>query len=152
MRLTIAAVGRARPGPVRDLFDDYIGRSPWPISLREVEARKGLTGMTLRREEAALLLAAMPAGAALVVLDERGRDLDSAGFARILGRWRDESRGDVAFLIGGADGHDGSVRDRADLLLSFGRLTWPHLLARAMLAEQIYRALTILSGHPYHRI
>ena len=151
MRLTIAAVGRARPGPLRDLFADYVGRSAWPITLREVEARKGLTGAALRREEASLLLGALPAGAATVVLDERGRDLDSAGLARILARWRDEARGDTAFVIGGADGHDDSVRDRADLLLSFGRLTWPHMLARAMLAEQIYRAQTILNGHPYHR-
>jgi 23S rRNA (pseudouridine1915-N3)-methyltransferase len=151
MRLTIAAVGRARSGPLRDLFDDYAGRSAWPLSLCEVEARKGLAGAALKREESALLLAAVPAGAAVVALDERGRDLDSAGFARLLGRWRDEGRGDAAFLIGGADGHDEAVRDRADLLLSFGRLTWPHMLARAMLAEQIYRAQTILSGHPYHR-
>ncbi|MGK9168213.1 23S rRNA (pseudouridine(1915)-N(3))-methyltransferase RlmH [Inquilinus limosus] len=151
MRLTIAAVGRARPGPLRDLFDDYAGRSAWPLTLREVEARKGLSGPALKREEAALLLAAVPAGAAVVALDERGRDLDSEGFARLLGRWRDEGRGDLAFLIGGADGHDDAVRDRADLLLCFGRLTWPHMLARAMLAEQIYRAQTILSGHPYHR-
>jgi 23S rRNA (pseudouridine1915-N3)-methyltransferase len=151
MRLTIAAVGRARPGPSRDLFDDYAGRSAWPLTLREVEARKGLSGVALKREEATLLLAAVPAGAAVVALDERGRDLDSAGFARLLGRWRDEGRSEAAFLIGGADGHDESVRDRAELLLSFGRLTWPHMLARAMLAEQIYRAQTILSGHPYHR-
>lgn len=151
MRLTIAAVGRARPGPLRDLFDDYAGRSAWPLTLREVEARKGLSGAALKREEAALLLGVVPAGAAVVALDERGRDLDSAGFARLLGRWRDEGRGELAFLIGGADGHDDAVRDRAELLLSFGRLTWPHMLARTMLAEQIYRAQTILSGHPYHR-
>lgn len=151
MRLTVAAVGRARPGPLRDLFDDYAGRSAWPLTLREVEARKGLSGVALKREEASLLLAAVPAGAAVVALDERGRDLDSAGFARLLGRWRDEGRAEAAFLIGGADGHDDAVRDRAELLLSFGRLTWPHMLARAMLAEQIYRAQTILSGHPYHR-
>lgn len=151
MRLTIAAVGRSRPGPLRDLFDDYAGRSAWPLALREVEARKGLSGAALKREEAALLLAAVPAGAAVVALDERGRDLDSAAFARLLGRWRDEGRAEAAFLIGGADGHDDAVRDRAELLLSFGRLTWPHMLARAMLAEQIYRAQTILSGHPYHR-
>ncbi|KGM31825.1 23S rRNA (pseudouridine(1915)-N(3))-methyltransferase RlmH, partial [Inquilinus limosus] len=74
-----------------------------------------------------------------------------AGFAKLLGRWRDEGRAEAAFLIGGADGHDESVRGRAELLLSFGRLTWPHMLARTMLAEQLYRAQTILSGHPYHR-
>jgi len=136
---------------LRALFEEYAGRSVWPLALREVEARRGLSGLALKREEAALLLAAVPAGAAVVALDERGRDLDSPGFARLLGRWRDEGRADAAFLIGGADGHDDSVRNRADLLLSFGRLTWPHMLARTMLAEQIYRAQTILSGHPYHR-
>ena len=99
MRLTIAAVGRGRPGPLRELFDDYAGRSAWPLTLREVEARKGLSGAALKREEAALLLAAVPAGAAVVALDERGRDLDSAGFARLLGRWRDEGRAEAAFQL-----------------------------------------------------
>ena len=92
----------------------------------------------------------MPPGARTVVLDERGKSSDSRSFAATLGRWRDEGLRDAAFLIGGADGHDADLRRKADLLLSFGAMTWPHDLARAMIAEQLYRANCILSGHPYH--
>jgi 23S rRNA (pseudouridine1915-N3)-methyltransferase len=151
MRLVIAAVGRAKPGPARDLYDSYVARLPWSLALREVEARRGLAGPALKREEAALLTAVLPAGAITVALDERGQDLGSADFACRLGAWRDEGWGDIAFVIGGADGlHDG-LRDTAALVLAFGRTTWPHMLVRAMLAEQLYRASTILTGHPYHR-
>lgn len=152
MRLWIAAVGRLRAGPVKDVVEDYARRSPWPLTVREVEVRKRLTGAELKRAEAALLLEAVPPGARLVALDERGRDLSSEAFAEKMGRWRDEGVGDLAFLIGGADGHDETIRERAVLTLAFGRMTWPHMLARAMLAEQIYRAQTILEGHPYHRV
>jgi 23S rRNA (pseudouridine1915-N3)-methyltransferase len=93
----------------------------------------------------------VPAGAALVALDRRGKVLDSQGFADRLARWRDNSVSDVAFLIGGADGHTETLLKEAELVLSFGAMTWPHLLARAMLAEQIYRAQQLLAGHPYHR-
>ena len=101
--------------------------------------------------EGELLRAACPQGATLVALDRRGRTLDSAGFAQRLGTWRDNSVADVAFLIGGADGHTEALLKQCALTLSFGTMTWPHLLARAMLAEQIYRAQQILAGHPYHR-
>ena len=87
----------------------------------------------------------------MVALDERGRDLTSRDLASTFGRWRDDARTRLAFLIGGPDGHGDAVRARADLLLSFGRMTWPHRLVRVMLAEQLYRAATILAGHPYHR-
>mgnify|MGYP001224224109 CR=1 FL=1 len=151
MRLWLAAVGRLRGGPIRELVEDYAGRSPWPFALREVEVRKRLSGDALKRAEAELLLDAIPAGATVVALDERGRDLTSEDFAARIGAWRDAGVQDLAFLIGGADGHGEPVRQRADLTLAFGRMTWPHMLVRAMLAEQIYRAQTILSGHPYHR-
>lgn len=151
MRLWLAAVGRLRAGPVRDIVDEYVGRSHWPVTLREVEARKKLSGPALRDHEGDLLMAAIPPQATLVALDERGRDLSSTRFAERLGRWRDDGVSDLAFVIGGADGLAKPVRDRAALVLAFGRATWPHLLVRAMLAEQIYRAQTILSGHPYHR-
>ena len=101
--------------------------------------------------EAEALLRHLPANTPAVVLDERGTDLTSLDLAARLGRWRDEGNAAVAFLVGGADGHGTAVRRRADLLMALGRLTWPHLLVRAMLAEQIYRASTILGGHPYHR-
>lgn len=151
MRLWLAAVGRLRPGPVRSLFEEYAGRLSWPLTVREVEARKKLSGTALREHEGDLLLAALPEKAMLVALDERGRDLTSIELAQRLGRWRDDGIQDLAFLIGGADGLSQSVRDRTALTLAFGRATWPHMLVRAMLAEQIYRAQTILSGHPYHR-
>ena len=151
MRLWLAAVGRLRPGPVRALVDEYAGRSTWPLTMREVEARKKLTGPALREHEGDLLLAAIPEKATLVALDERGRDLTSTELAGRLGRWRDDGVQDLAFAIGGADGLSQAVRDRAALTIAFGRATWPHMLVRAMLVEQVYRAQTILSGHPYHR-
>ncbi len=148
-RLHILAIGRLRAGPERDLFDVYAGRL-WPTpNLREFEAK---TGKGTRRErECALLAAAIPAGAISVALDEQGEQLTSDKFAAHLGRWRDEGVGDIAFLLGGADGLTPALRDSTDKIVAFGRTTWPHLLARAMLAEQLYRAQQILSGHPYHR-
>ena len=151
MEIVVAAVGRARAGPESDLFAHYACRLKWPFSLREVEEKRPLPVPDRVSREAALLLALVPAGAVVVVLDERGGALSSAAFAARLGGWHDQGVPAVAFLIGGADGHDGAVRARADLLLAFGSMTWPHLLARAMLVEQIYRAQSILEGHPYHR-
>ncbi len=151
MRLWIVAIGRLRTGPIRALVEDYAGRSAWPLTVKELEPRKRLSGEALTRHEADLLLGAVPSGATVVALDEAGRDLSSGEFAEKLGRWRDDGVQDLAFAIGGADGLARSVRDRAALLLAYGRATWPHLLVRAMLAEQLYRAQTILSGHPYHR-
>ena len=151
MRLTIAAVGRAGRGPERDLYDHYARRIRWPLTLREVEEKRKLPAPELMRREGELLLAAVSRGAIVVALDRRGRQMDSAAFARQLGRWRDQSVADVAFLIGGADGHAEALLKKASLVLSFGAMTWPHQLARAMLAEQIYRGQQILAGHPYHR-
>ncbi len=101
--------------------------------------------------EGAQLARAVPAGAVLCVLDERGEELTSPAFASRMADWRDGGRQDAAFVIGGADGVDPALRARADLVLSFGRMVWPHLLVRVMLAEQLYRATTILAGSPYHR-
>ena len=151
MRLTIAAVGRCKPGPLRELYQEYAGRLTWPLALREIEIKKRAAAAELTRLEGDALLAVVPPGAKVAVLDERGRAMDSAGFAALMGSWRDGGTGDAVFMIGGADGHAQAVRERADVLLSFGAMTWPHMLARAMLAEQIYRAQQILAGHPYHR-
>ncbi|MCB2109592.1 MAG: 23S rRNA (pseudouridine(1915)-N(3))-methyltransferase RlmH [Defluviimonas sp.] len=155
MRVHICAVGRLRAGPERALIDDYLSRFErtgralglGPVCVHEVEDRKG-GGM---EAEAALLGRAVPAGALRVVLDERGRAMSSPDFADLLARWRDGGRQDVAFLIGGADGLAPGLRDGADLALSFGAMVWPHMLARVMLAEQLYRAASILAGAPYHR-
>ena len=155
MRVHLCAVGRLRSGPERDLIDDYIkrfdrtGRSMalGPLLEIEVEDKKNL-GMSA---EAELLGRAIPSGAVLVTLDERGKILNSPEFAVQLESWRDGGRQDVAFVIGGADGIDPSLRDRADFSISFGRMVWPHMLVRVMLAEQLYRAASILAGLPYHR-
>lgn len=151
MRLTIACVGRLGDGPALRLYRDYAGRLAWPVTLKEVEERRKLPAGERMAREAALLLDAIPKGARIVALDERGKALSSAGFAQILGKWQSEGVGDLAFVIGGADGLDGGLKKRAALSLSLGAMTWPHLLCRALLAEQLYRAQSILAGHPYHR-
>ena len=155
MRVQVCAVGRLRAGPERDLVDDYLQRfdrtgralSLGPLVEHEVEDKRG-GGMAA---EAELLSRAVPSGAVMVTLDERGRVLSSPEFAEQIARWRDGGRQDLAFVIGGADGIDPGLRARADFSISFGRMVWPHMLVRVMLAEQIYRAATILSGGPYHR-
>ncbi len=152
----LCAVGRLRSGPERDLIADYTQRfdrtgralSLGPLTEHEVEDKKN-AGMAA---EAELLARAVPAGAVLVTLDERGKLLTSPEFAAQLARWRDGGRQDVAFVIGGADGIDPSLRARADFSISFGQMVWPHMLVRVMLAEQLYRAANILSGGPYHRV
>jgi 23S rRNA (pseudouridine1915-N3)-methyltransferase len=151
VRLWLAAVGRAKPGPELDLFQQYARRLTPPLTLREVEEKRPLPVAERKAREAELLLGAIPASALVVALDERGKSPGSEAFAAQLGRWRDDGVGDVAFLIGGADGHGDAVRSRATLLLSFGAMTWPHMLVRAMAAEQLWRAQAILAGHPYHR-
>ena len=155
MRITLVAVGRAKAGPARDLYEHYaerLGHGPLgPLGLKEVEERRPLSVGELKKREAELLLAAAPEGARLIALDEKGKAVTSADFAALLGRWRDEGVRDAAFLIGGADGLDESLRDAAALTLSLGPMTWPHLLVRPLLAEQLYRAQSIMTGHPYHR-
>jgi len=151
LKLTIACIGRAGRGPERDLYEHYAGRIRWPLTLRELEEKKKLPPAELIRREGELLLGAVPDKAVLVALDRRGKVLDSEAFAKRIERWRDDAVADIAFLIGGADGHGEALLAKASLVLSFGAMTWPHLLARAMLAEQIYRAQQLLAGHPYHR-
>lgn len=151
MKLTIAAIGRAGRGPERALYEHYASRIRWPLALKELEEKRKLPPTQLVAREGELLLAAVPPKSLRVALDRRGRVLDSEAFAGRLQRWRDDSVADLAFLIGGADGHGETILKSADLVLSFGTMTWPHLLARAMLAEQIYRAQQLLAGHPYHR-
>ena len=155
MRVTICAVGRLRAGPEHELISDYLQRFDrtgralglGPARVIEVEDKKNL-GMSA---EADLLARALPEGALVVALDERGRLQSSPEFATDLAGWRDKGRQDLAFIIGGADGIAPALRDRADAALSFGQMVWPHMLVRVMLAEQLYRAASILSGAPYHR-
>jgi 23S rRNA (pseudouridine1915-N3)-methyltransferase len=151
MRLTIAAVGRGRAAPETALYDHYVARIAWPLSLREVEERRPLPARDRVAREAALLRAAVPRAARIVALDRTGADLASEAFAARLRNWRDGGVGEVAFLIGGPDGLDPALLRDADLVLSFGAATWPHLLARVLLVERLFRAQQILAGHPYHR-
>jgi len=154
MRLLIAAVGRARSGPEQALFETYRQRLAWPLAVKEVEERRKLPSAQMMVREGELLLGALPkrsAGLLVIALDPRGNALSSEDLAKRLSDWRDRGIDELAFLIGGADGHAAAVRERADFLLSLGPMTWPHLLVRTMLAEQIYRAQQILAGHPYHR-
>lgn len=156
MRVSLCAVGRLRAGPEKTLIDDYLTRFDrtgralglGPATVTEVEDRKG-GGMGA---EAFLLRRAMPQGAVVCTLDERGKVLTSPEFADLLAGWRDAGRSDLALVIGGADGIDPGLRAGADFSLSFGRMVWPHMLVRVMLAEQLYRAATILAGGPYHRV
>jgi 23S rRNA (pseudouridine1915-N3)-methyltransferase len=157
MRLHIIAVGKMRADyPERALFEDYhmrFNRTGKPQALGpmfevEVEDKKNL-GMAAEGE---LLSRAVPNGAMLVCMDERGRVLSSPDFAAHLARWRDGGVQDLAFVIGGADGIDPALRAKADFTISFGAMVWPHMMVRVMLAEQLYRAATILGGGPYHRV
>ena len=151
MRIAVLAIGRARDDPAKHMFDDYMERLPWPYELKEVQENRPLAPDKRKRREAELLLRAVPGGAVAVALHGTGRMLSSEEFAARIGAWRDDGVSCLAFLLGGAEGHGESVLKRADLTLSFGPMVWPHLLARAMLAEQLWRAASILSGHPYHR-
>lgn len=151
MHIAIVAVGRFKRGPEQDLFARYVARCPWQIDLHEVVLKKAVAATRVRAAESRLLAAHLDGPRPVVVLDERGRLPSSADIAETLGRWRDDGRGGARFVIGGADGVDECLRQRADALWAFGRLTWPHLMVRALLAEQLYRAASLLAGHPYHR-
>ncbi|WP_116652574.1 23S rRNA (pseudouridine(1915)-N(3))-methyltransferase RlmH [Pelagibacterium sediminicola] len=159
MRLVIIALGRMKDGPERALVARYIGRAATggrPLGLSgpaivELAESRERSAEARRREEARAILAQLPENSVLVALDERGKSLSSEGFAGRISQWRDENRTALALVIGGADGLDETVRARADLVLSFSPMTWPHQIVRIMAAEQLYRATTILSGHPYHR-
>ena len=161
MRIAVCAVGRK--GPFDAQVSDYLGRAAKTgralglsgFALSAVEAPKAMSGAVRQAREAELLLGALPDASRVVMLDEGGRDLTSRAFAELIGREREAGAPALAFVIGGADGFDdglrAEVRPRLAATAAFGRTTWPHMLARVMLAEQLYRATTILTGHPYHR-
>jgi 23S rRNA (pseudouridine1915-N3)-methyltransferase len=136
--LHIVARGRIGRSPEGELIERYLKRVSWPTKITELPDTGGR-------------MPAVDPGTRIVMLDEKGRDLPSMAFATQLGRWRDDGVRETRFLLGAADGFDDAQREAADLLLAFGRATWPHLMARAMLAEQLWRATSILAGHPYHR-
>jgi len=155
MHIHILAVGRYGRGrghaAEKELYEQFARRIVPQPALIEVEEKRPLPVADRMRREADLLLGAVPEGAFVIALDEKGRQFSSIDFAQRLGKLRDEGRRALAFVIGGADGLDASVRNAADLMISLGSMTWPHMLVRALIAEQIFRAQSILSGHPYHR-
>ena len=138
MRLHVIARGKIGRSPEAELVERYAKRITWPFKLTELPDIGGV-------------VPASPTPCREVLLDERGRLLTSEEFAALLGRWRDDGVRETRFLIGAADGHGDAAREKADLLLAFGPMTWPHILARALLMEQLWRATSILAGHPYHR-
>jgi 23S rRNA (pseudouridine1915-N3)-methyltransferase len=159
MRLIVVAIGRLKQGPERELAERYrerfedIGRKLGfrGLDIHEIPESRARDAASRIAEEAAVISAAIPEKSVLVALDERGDNVDSASFARHLGRWRDEAVANTIFAIGGADGLSPDLRRKAKLRIAFGSATWPHQMVRVMLLEQVYRAATILAGHPYHR-
>ncbi len=159
MRLIVICIGRLKQGPERELAERYrerfddIGRKLGfrGLEVHEIAESRARDAATRIAKEAAAISAAIPEKSALVALDERGDNIDSTAFAGHLGRWRDEAVGNTIFAIGGADGLSPDLRRKAKLRLAFGSATWPHQMVRVMLLEQVYRAATILAGHPYHR-
>ncbi len=151
MQYSIVAIGKMRPSVERDLLNNFSERiRPKPLVI-EVEEKRNLSSNELKDREGDLLISAVPDGAKIIALDENGKSLSSRKLANLLGSWADEGVRETSFVIGGADGLGDKVRKKADLTLSLGALTWPHMMVRGMVAEQIYRAQSILSGHPYHR-
>ncbi|GHC73782.1 23S rRNA (pseudouridine(1915)-N(3))-methyltransferase RlmH [Limoniibacter endophyticus] len=159
MKITLHVVGRMKAGPERELAERYLSlfsKAGPSLGLdftgvsEQVESR-ARTAPERKKEEAKKLEAALADGALLILLDETGKSIGSIEFAEQLGKWRDAGENHLVLAIGGPDGHDRALKDAARLALSFGAMTWPHQLVRVMAAEQLYRAATILSGHPYHR-
>jgi 23S rRNA (pseudouridine1915-N3)-methyltransferase len=159
MRIGLFAVGRLKTGPEKDLaaryFDRFAKTGPAVglelARMTEVGESRASSSDTRKREEAAMLLKALPDASILILLDERGKAFDSEGFAEFLANFRDQGKRDLTIAIGGADGLDPALYERADATICLGKMTWPHQLVRILIAEQLYRAVTILSGHPYHR-
>jgi 23S rRNA (pseudouridine1915-N3)-methyltransferase len=160
MRVVVIAIGRLKHGPERQLSDRYrerfedIGRKLGfrGLEIHEIPESRARDAVSRIAEEAGAIAAALGEKSVLVALDERGEDVDSAAFSRYLGSWRDQGIGSTIFMIGGADGLSPELRRKAKLSIAFGSATWPHQMVRIMLLEQLYRAATILAGHPYHRI
>ncbi|MGH6988631.1 MAG: 23S rRNA (pseudouridine(1915)-N(3))-methyltransferase RlmH [Stellaceae bacterium] len=152
MHVTILAIGKKGVGPLADLQHLYAARITSPLTIREIEEKRpSPTAAERIQREGNLLMQAIPKGAVMVALDGKGTEFTSEEFAQRLAKWRDAGVGELVFVIGGADGLAENVRAKANYVLSLGAMTWPHLLARGMLLEQLYRAQQIHAGHPYHR-
>ncbi len=151
VRIVIASVGLARGSPYQAIYDEYVRRLSWSVELREVKLKNPLPPAAARVEEGKAILNAFPKDCQVVALDRIGEALGSEALALRLRHWQDGGVKNVGFAIGGAEGLDAAVLQSCQLRLSLGAMTWPHLLARVMLIEQLYRAHSIIAGHPYHR-
>lgn len=152
MKITIAAIGLLKRGPEHDLIAEYSKRLPWTLEIKQHEVKGGGTDSdTLKRKEAEWLLAQMPASGVVIAMDERGKSLTSQAFSQTMQKYAERSGGNIGFIIGGAFGLAENIRNRSDLVLQLSDMTLPHMLARAVLVEQLYRAYTIHTGHPYHK-
>ena len=151
LRIRLCAIGRMRKGPEQALYDAYAARIRDTITLDEIDVRQKLAPDRLSAKEGDMLLAAAARAEIIIALDERGDTPNSRAFAKRLAAWRDDGIRETAFLIGGADGLSDTVRKQANYVMSLGAMTWPHLMVRGLLAEQLYRAQQINAGHPYHR-
>ena len=150
LQITVIAPGRMKKGPLEDLSNDYLGKIRWSVALKDFDTKKKEAQERMADEEQFILRALDPS-AARIVLDERGKSFKSRDFASRIDKFMTVGHSHIQFILGGADGLTDKVRAEASLLMSFGVQTWPHMLARVMLLEQVYRAQQILSGHPYHR-
>lgn len=144
MNITIIAAGQAKSGPLFQIWSDYSKRLRWKLTLHEIDARK-----SKNTEEK--ILEKYKEGVPLIVMDERGKELSSVDFSKRLQKIQLQGQNEVQFIIGAAEGLSDDIRKKADYVISFGKQTWPHMLVRVMLLEQIYRAQQILAGHPYHK-
>lgn len=155
MQVTLLAVGRMKQGPEKQQIATYLKRCPWPVKIIEVEEKRPIKGPERMAREGDLLLKALDGiggeNGYVIALDERGKAMRSAKFADMIRQRRETGAARLVFLIGGADGYDPRIKQRADFLLSLGEMTWPHMMARLMICEQLYRASCILAGHPYHK-
>lgn len=148
MKITVIAIGKQKQSPSMDMCKEYLKRMKWKVSLKELDSPKNAT----KDREAELILKELPRNAFVIALDERGESYGSQEFTQKISEWQNiAANNEIFFLIGGADGFNFSIRERANFLLSFGKQTWPHMLVRVMLLEQLYRAQQISEGHPYHR-
>lgn len=152
MRITIIAIGKIGKSAAADMVADFVRRTPWDITIKEFEIKKPAQSSTLRKaQEAEKICSAIPENAAVIALDEGGKNFSSRQFAEKIDGFQTAGFSQIAFIIGGADGLDDTIKQKADITIAFGTLTWPHMMVRILLAEQIYRVWSILNNHPYHR-
>ncbi|MFT6331775.1 MAG: 23S rRNA (pseudouridine1915-N3)-methyltransferase [Lentimonas sp.] len=153
MKITIISIGKfSKNDPNLELFSKYQKRLPWKVELKELEVKGNLKGEVLKAKEAETLLNAVPNGAKIIALDEKGEEFSSVKFSQKLEKFGNCGDSNLAFIIGGADGLSADLKKKASLLISFSKMTFPHMMVRSFLIEQIYRAYSIINNHPYHRI